>query len=329
MPSAACTSGTTARSPRGRIWHARRTSDGAAMRASVSCSTVPGADRPLAPSSTCTLHVEQRPRPPHTDTWGMPRPTAGFEHAEAGRNRDDTTAGIAQAYGSKPLGVPVAQPAQPERAGHQANVENQEPVDDPTNSGGVLRRDGARLRPGIKRRVGRVAPGSLANVESRIREPYKCERRDDRRDGGQDRGGARIPGLGSQPGPNADASMNPDDEQQQILPRQSVIRQCHPIVIEHPVVAVFDSMERGVEPDGPGMLDQQQRDGEAKRQLPDFASGNSQVAAPVERKESKAGVSEKGGVKHSEAGDRLPRLEQDEACRVHGRDRTDAESVIE
>ena len=61
----------TDRSAAGRSWQARRTSGAAPILRSTTCSSALAAGRERKPRVTRTRQVEQRPRPPQTEAWGM------------------------------------------------------------------------------------------------------------------------------------------------------------------------------------------------------------------------------------------------------------------
>ena len=65
-------SSVTLRSPLGRVWQASRTPSGALMRSSTRISSSDGGSRAFSSASTRTRQVEQRPRPPQTEAWGLP-----------------------------------------------------------------------------------------------------------------------------------------------------------------------------------------------------------------------------------------------------------------
>src|ERR1700687_5947661 len=78
----AASKGTTAISPRGRSWHARRTLAGAPMRASVRASSASGAGQCASPPTTTTPHAA------HRHVWNVVAP-ARFQNRPSSRDLHD------------------------------------------------------------------------------------------------------------------------------------------------------------------------------------------------------------------------------------------------
>jgi hypothetical protein len=220
------------------------------------------------------------------------RPAACFQHGKTHGHRHHTVSGIGDAHGVEALGVPVTRRAQAERSEHQAEIKDDETFGDPVDSLGMpLVRAAGRDRE--RRRAGRVALRRLAHIEPSIDHAQDGEYGHERRQGRQHTGSAMVPGPDAQPRPQADAAMDPKNEQQQQLPRQPVAGLGHPERIQDPLVAEFPLIEPRAEADAARMHDQQQRNCQSKPELPGFARREAQMPPPMQGVESEQPVHQK------------------------------------
>ena len=194
---------------------------------------------------------------------------------------------------------------------------------------GVLAGLGARRADRENRSGSGVRLHDLADIEPCVDEPEKSEDRYQRRECGQSGRCAGIERFGSQPRANTDATMNPEDEQEQVLPGQRKIRRNDPKLIQHPGKAKLEAVSRFPDRDGSRVGDEQQRNGEPQRKLPSLARRDAQMSPAIERIEPERAMSKKRGIKQEPAGYCLPRREKNETGALHGIDRSDAECVIE
>ena len=214
-------------------------------------------------------------------------PAACLQDRKAARHRDPADGAI---INLDTLDVPlvcIAQRAQHEDAGEKRQIDQLQAKCQPGDRGALRRTWTVRRRKA----------GHHGGAQHRI--PARIDDAEDREDRQGDRGGrepadlAAIPRPVAQPHVDADAAVRPHRNQQRKLARKISERVEHPEHVEHAEIGILQAVEQHAEPRIGDVRREQQRDRQAKAELPRFDGRHAQVAPPIKRPKAKAKVGEK------------------------------------
>jgi hypothetical protein len=166
-----------------------------------------------------TRQVEQRPRPPQTEAWGMPATPAHLEDREACRLGRAATVAVVETHDAGAPFPEVAQRSGGDRADQQGERRifqagrDRIEVGDLPGRGDVCSLEKLLEKAGTLRQL-----GDVAQRDGRARE---AGGRDQQGEAIEKRQPVAIPGLQAQREVQADAAMRPDDQRQRELPQDA------------------------------------------------------------------------------------------------------------
>ena len=249
---------------------------------------------------------------------------ARLEHAQAPR-RANHAVGIGEPDRADALLAPSTKRPR-ERDDDQRRRESCERVLAIAEKSGVLSRGSDMLGRHVARQPERVLnplPRALAALVIAQQRQSRQKHRD-RKDGLSDAG---IKRLQAQPHVDADAAVNPDDEQEDRL-QDAGERVANPEFEQHLGVALLGSEQTERDARAEHVVGQEKRDSKAERKLRRFHAGPAEMTPLVEGPEPKGHVDRNCRIENDCARDRLPNPFLDLEPILHRLDRNVAERVI-
>ena len=192
--------------------------------------------------------------------------------------------------------------------------------------GGVLLARADVLRHEVLRLEGRIVDQGLDRHAATV-EAEQGQRRDQHRDGEHEVAHARIERLEPQPEVDAEAAVDPHDQQQHGLEHAEAGRP-DPELQQLLGVSLVGAEQGLRAARAEHVVDEQERDGEAEHELGCLRAREAEAAPREQRPEAERHVGEQGGIEHDRARQRAPDTHDLEA-ELHRLDRDVAERVIE
>ena len=249
---------------------------------------------------------------------------ARLEHAHARLDRERDTVGVAQPDPPPVAGEQAAYRARAEHAEQGRGEAEQHPPFGRVDPGGPGR-IGPVLNGSQALEPSRLGHGHGAQLAAAVGEPDQRQDRQEHGDGQQPRLGGEVPRAQAQPEMNADAAVQPDDDQHHALARRPV----RPQRVQHIGIAVVDP-EQLMGAAGAEHVDHQpERDQEAERGLDQLPRRHPQAAPAPELAQRERHVGRERRVEEHGSGERAPYRCEDPAAGLHRRERVDAERVVQ